>query len=50
VCPFPGERNRGSGGALIRHVSGREDIMKGLILWVMGVPIVVIVLLYLFVF
>ena len=28
----------------------RSDMMKGLILWIMGVPISVIILLYIFVF
>jgi hypothetical protein len=40
----------GLGAGCLRNGINAEFVMKGLILWIMGVPISVIILLYIFVF
>ncbi len=34
----------------LAHSTYKEDLMKGILLWLVGVPIPIIILLYLFVF
>ncbi len=38
------------GPCVVRYNHGRKKMLKGIMLWAMGVPIFVIILLYMFVF
>jgi hypothetical protein len=42
--------NRGKGGRVVCRNRGEKTMLKGIVLWAMGVPIFVIILLYMFVF